>query len=578
MKKVIAIAFIVSFSFSAKAQIDFYHETFTHADTLRGSNTPQRAWWDVLRYDITVKPDYATKTIEGSVIIKYKSLKDGYYKMQIDLQDPLIIDSVISYNHFQQANAESVIGDSSIKKIGNAYIIKFGPYYPQTKFDNYLKIVYHGTPREAVRPPWDGGWIWTKDSLGRPWMTVACQGLGASAWYPCKDYQGDEPDNGASLTMIVPDTLMAVANGRMDFAKKNNDGTTTYKWEVKNPINNYDIIPYIGYYKNFSEIYKGEKGNLDVNYWALDYDVNRFKSHVQPEVRRMLKAFEYWMGPYPFYEDGYKIIEAPHLGMEHQSAIAYGNNFRNGYYFRKTKWIDLSASGWGFKWDFIVVHESGHEWFGNNITTKDIADMWVHEGFTNYSESLFTEYYYGKDAGDEYNYGLRKRITNKQPVIAHYGVNEEPDLDEYYKASNMLNTIRHSINDDDKFRTILRGLNKTFYHQTVTTNQIESYISQHAEFNYSKVFDQYLRTIQIPEFEFYFSADKKKIYYRWDSCVAGFNLPLALKNDYTQIKLYPNENWQSTIISTKQIDLFNVAEIDKKYYIYIKELKNKTLQ
>jgi len=572
MKKIIAFVSLLSFCIAANAQQDFYHETFTHADTLRGSVTPERAWWDVLRYDITVKPDYATKTIEGNVNIAYKVIKEGHYKMQLDLQEPLIIDSVISYTRFEQGRAENVINNDSIKKDGNTYIIAF-EYYPQTKFDNYLKIVYHGTPREAKNAPWDGGWIWTKDSLGRPWMTVACQGLGASAWYPCKDYQGDEPDDGGSLTVIVPDTLVCVGNGRLQYKKNNNDGTETYKWEVKDPINNYNIIPYIGKYVNFSEVYKGEKGNLDVNYWVLDYNLEKAKTHMQPDVERMLKAFEYWMGPYPFYEDGYKIVDAPHLGMEHQSAIAYGNSYRNGYFFRNKEMIDLSKTGWGFKWDFIIVHESGHEWFANNITTKDLADMWVHEGFTNYSETLFTEFYYGKEAGNEYNFGLRKNIRNKQPVIAHYGVNEEPDLDEYYKASNMLHTLRHSMGDDEKFRSILRGLNKTFYHQTVTTQQIENYISDHAEFNYSKVFDQYLRTTQIPQFEFYFSTDKKKVFYRWDSCIAGFNLPLVLKNDDAKIKIYPKQDWQSMNIAGNQMALFNPILIEKMYYFVAKELQ-----
>jgi hypothetical protein len=598
MKKIIAFGIFISLHFFANAQTDFYHEKFTHADTLRGSVTPERAWWDVLRYDITVKPDYATKTIVGANKIVFKSNKDyskeeimdnilrhpkDNIKMQIDLQEPLIIDSITSleYGLIASMKTGKLVGHDTLnkklpfEKIETVYYVTIAELkYCGTKFPiDSITIYYHGTPIEAKNPPWDGGWIWTKDSLGRPWMTVACQGLGASAWYPCKDHQSDEPDNGASLTVIVPDTLVCVGNGRLQYKKNNNDGTETYKWEVKDPINNYDIIPYIGKYVNFSEVYKGEKGNLDVNYWVLDYNLERAKTHIQPDVQRMLKAFEYWMGPYPFYEDGYKIVDAPHLGMEHQSAIAYGNSYRNGYFFRNKEMIDLSKTGWGFKWDFIIVHESGHEWFGNNITTKDLADMWVHEGFTNYSETLFTEFYYGKEAGDEYNFGLRKNIKNKQPLIAHYGVNEEPDLDEYYKGSNTIQTLRHSIDNDEKFRSILRGLNKTFYHQTVTSKQVENYISAHACFDYGKFFDQYLRTIQIPQFEFYFDNEKKKVFYRWDSCIASFSLPLVLKNDDAKIKINPTENWQSINISSNQIALFNPVLIEKMYYLKAMEIQ-----
>ena len=281
----------------------------------------------------------------------------------------------------------------------------------------------------------------------------------------------------------------------------------------------------------------------------------------------MLKAFEYWFGPYPFYEDGYKLVDAPHLGMEHQSAVAYGNGYQNGYHG-----IDLSGTGWGMKWDFIIVHESGHEWFANSITTKDIADMWVHEGFTNYSETLFIDYYYGKEAADEYNYGIRKRIQNDKPIIGPYGVNKEGSGDMYYKGGNMLHTIRHSMNDDAKFRSVLHGLNKIFYHKTVTTAEIESTFSQLAGFNYSKVFDQYLRTTQIPTFEYYFSNDSSTIHYRYDSCVAGFNLPIALHSDNTSIKIYPATEWKNSTVSKQQAALFTKEGIEKMYYLNAKEV------
>ncbi len=517
---------------------------FTHADTLRGTITPERAWWDVLRYDIEVKPDYINKTIEGIVGLTFRVIAMGKI-MQIDLQEPLQIDSVIletnNYNHHlvpPWEASETATKHQALKKIireGNVYHINIENSFPIKSYASLL-IFYHGKPREAVRPPWDGGWIFTKDSLGRPWMSVACQGLGASVWYPCKDIQSDEPDNGASLTITVPDTLIAVGNGRLKNKKINNDGTATYKWEVVNPINNYDIIPYIGKYANWNEVYKGEKGNLDCSFWVLDYNIEKAKPQFK-QVESMLKCFEYWMGPYPFYEDGYKLIQAPHLGMEHQSAVAYGNKFENGYLGN-----DLSGTGWGLKWDFIIVHESGHEWFGNNITTNDLADMWVHEGFTNYSETLYTTCQSGVEAGNEYCIGTRKRIRNDKPIIAHYGVNEEGSGDMYYKGGNMLHMIRQVINDDEKFRQIWRGLNKEFYHKTVTTKQIENYISEHAGVNFSKVFDQYLRTIKIPVLEY--KTNATSVSFRYLNCVHGFNLPIKInigKDEWIK----PTEEWKT---------------------------------
>ena len=440
---------------------------FTHADTLRGSNGPGREWWDVLKYDLHVKFDIEDSTISGWNVLSFKTLKKGKV-LQIDLQEPMIMDSIFVNLGYTRV----ALKKDAYSQQGNAYFINYNP----TKINsiNYLICYYHGKPRIAKNPPWDGGLIWKKDSLNNPWVTIACQGLGASVWYPCKDIQSDEPDS-AEMHITCPDTLMCVGNGRFRGKIVNGDGTATYDWAVVNPINNYCIIPYIGKYVHFGDIFKGEKGDLTMDYWVLDYNLERAKTHFT-DAPRMMKAFEYWFGPYPFYEDGYKLVDAPHLGMEHQSATAYGNGYRMGYHGR-----DLSGSGWGLRWDFIIVHESGHEWFANNITSKDIADMWIHEGFTNYSETLFTEYYYGKQAATAYVVGIRKNISNDIPVIGTYGVNKEGSGDMYYKGANMLHTIRQVINNDTLFRQILRGLNKTFYHQTVTTKQIEDVHQQAIE-------------------------------------------------------------------------------------------------
>ncbi|SEA60349.1 Peptidase family M1 [Arachidicoccus rhizosphaerae] len=541
--------------------LDGAPKAFTHQDTLRGTDGPARSWWNVTRYDISFQPDYTAKTIKGVTKIGFTvtAAKAHPDTMQIDLMRPLQIDSIIL------PDGSHITG---IRDDGNAHMVPVPKWQQGTT--SSLTIYYHGSPIEAVKPPWDGGFIWAKDSLGRPWMSVACQGMGASVWYPCKDYQGDEPDNGASLTSIVPDTLLAIGNGHLIAKTRYPDHLTGYTWQVKNPINNYDIIPYIGKYTFFDSSYQGEKGRLPVSFWALDYDIDKMRSHCEPDVFKMLKAFEYWFGPYPFYEDGYKLVQAPHLGMEHQSAIAYGNHFLMGYSGR-----DLSHTGIGLKFDFIVVHESGHEWFGNNITTKDIADMWVHESFTNYSETLFTEYYWGKAAGQQYVNGIRANIENDRPIQGHYGVNQEGSGDMYYKGANMINNIRNAINNDSLFRSILRGLNETFYHQTVTGRQIEQYINEKSNINFDKVFEQYLTTTQIPVFEIKFSSDNKSVQYRYSNCVAGFDMPMVLTStdQQTQISLHPTTAWQSAKLPTAAIaNLFNPIAIEYQYYLDCKEV------
>jgi len=529
------------------SQLLHKQEPFTHQDTLRGSLNAERTWWDVLRYDITVTPDYASKTISGNTIITFKILSAGK-TMQVDMQEPMNITAISLHSQPVTYTRE-----------GNVYHVNIGNT-PAMGSIQQLLIAFSGKPREAMRPPWDGGWIWKKDDTGNPWMSVACQGLGASVWYPCKDHQSDEPDSGASLTMIVPDTLVAVGNGRLMEKKNNGNGSSTYTWQVVNPINNYNIIPYIGKYVNFSETFNGENGKLDCSYWVLDYNLGKAKEQFK-QAPLMLKCFEHWFGPYPFYEDGYKLVESPHLGMEHQSAVAYGNKYANGYLGR-----DLSGSGWGLKWDFIIVHESGHEWFANSITSKDLADMWLHEGFTNYSETLFTDCQFGTEAGDDYVIGTRKNINNTATIIGPYGVNREGSGDMYYKGGNLLHTIRQVINDDEKFRAILRGLNKIFYHQTVTTQQVESYISKEAGIDFSKVFDQYLRTTQIPVFEY--KIENGQLWYRWSNCVKGFDLPVKVFEGIEHW-LKPTTEWQTQ----KNEGNFNEKDfrVDRNFYVNTKK-------
>jgi aminopeptidase N len=487
---------------------------FNRQDILRGSNGRGRDWWDVQQYTLSFNIDTAAKTISGSNTIQFKVLGKERDSMQIDLQAPMILDSVL------------LVDNSKINfsREGNVYWLDFS--FAQARPQEYYSITlfYHGKPRKAVKAPWDGGFIWAKDSLGNPWISVACQGLGASSWWPCKDDQGDEPDDGMKLRPTNLEELF-VLNGKSKVDTLHTEvlgmKETQYlfnPWEVKSPINTYNATFYLGDYVSLIDSYKGKKGILDIRYNPLRYNESRAKEHFK-QVKRMLEAFEYWFGPYPFYEDGYKIVEAPFLGMEHQSAIAYGNNYQMGY-----RGKDRSGTGVGLLFDFIIVHESGHEWFGNSITAADIADNWIHEGFTTYAEALFVEYWNGKEQSYAYTRGEWKNIANDRPVIGNYGVNDAGSGDKYDKGSALVHTIRLLMNNDEKFRAMLHKMNDTFYHKQINTKQMEDFIIGYSGLALQPIFNQYLRTTMIPELE---CVKKQRTFkFRFKNIVPGFELPL----------------------------------------------------
>jgi aminopeptidase N len=514
--------------------------SFTKDDTLRGAITPQRAWWDLTYYDLSLKVDPEQRFISGRNKVYFKVLDAGNPQMQIDLQPPMNLDSVLW-------GGKKI----SFSKAGlNAYFLDLRSLKLKPNQKESISVYFSGKPKVAVRAPWDGGFSWSKDKDGAPFVATSCQGLGASVWWPCKDHMYDEPDSMA-ISVTAPDNLFNVSNGMLVSECTDAQNFRTTNWKVKNPINNYGVNINIANYAHFSEIFNGEKGSLNCNYYVLNSNLEKAKKQFK-DAERTLKAFEHWFGPYPFYEDGYKLVEVPYLGMEHQSSVTYGNKFENGYLGR-----DLSGTGWGLKWDFIIVHESGHEWFANNITYKDIADMWIHESFTNYSETLFTEFYYGKTAGQDYVIGTRKNIQNDRPIIGIYNVNHEGSSDMYYKGGNMIHTIRHIINNDEKFRGILRGLNADFYHQTVTTAQIENYISQKAGMDFSKVFEQYLRNTSIPKLDI--KKEKKHIYYRYSNTIEGFKMPLKVIIDEKERFITPEQTWQK--VKGKKLS------VDRNFYI-----------
>lgn len=520
---------------------------FERQDTLMGSHSVERKWWDLTHYELHARFDPNKKTISGKNKTTYKVVSP-YQIMQIDLQAPMILDSVVQNNQrcfWKQKEDAYFILLTEQQNIGNLQDITF---------------YFHGSPKPAKLPPWQGGMIWQKDKNNYPWMSIACQGMAASVWFPNKDHMFDEPDS-VSMHITVPENLMTVAGGRLRSERTNNDTTKTYHWAVVNPINNYNIIPYIGKYVNIKDTFQGEGGILDINYWVLDYNKDRATEHFK-QTKSMLRCFESWFGKYPFYEDGYKLVESPHLGMDHQSAIAYGNKFKQGYLG-----TDLSGTGWGLKWDFIIVHESGHEWFGNNISAKDVADNWIHEGFTAYSENLYTEYLFGKVAGAEYVEGTRKAVINDKPIIGPYGVNKNGSGDMYYKAANMLHTIRQLVNDDLKWKAFLRDINRTFWHKTTDSQEIENYMSKYLGINLSNIFNQYLRTTEIPIIEIL--QDKKKLKFRWVNCITDFDMPLKIKSKNEVIKLLPTEKWQS--IKLKSADKIKLVS---SYYVDLNDISN----
>lgn len=538
----IILFFLISKGFSQNQQ-------FTKQDTLRGSITKERIWWDLQHYNLNFEVYPSTKTIKGSNTIQYKVLQQNQL-MQVDLQAPMQITRVTQNNE-----------ELLYSRDGNVYYITLKK--TQKIDENYtIKIDFKGMPKISNNPPWDDGFTWEKDENGNDFIATSCQGGGASIWWPCKDHMYDEPDKGINLSVTVPKDLTGVANGRLTDVKQNSNKTRTFTWQVVNPINNYGVNINIGDYVHFSEKYQGKKGTLDCDYYVLSYNLKKAKKQFK-EVPRTIAAFEHWYGPYPFYEDGYKLVEVPYLGMEHQSSVTYGNGYKNGYRGR-----DLSRTGWGLKFDFIIVHESGHEWFANNITNIDIADMWIHESFTNNSESLFLDYHFGTKASNEYVIGTRKNIRNDKPIIGHYNVNNSGSGDMYYKGSNMLHTLRQVVNDDEKWRAILTGLNTDFYHQTVNTKQIEDYISKKMNLNLTPFFTQYLRTTKIPVLEY--KIDNKRVLYRWRNTVKDFSIPIKVFANSNAHWITPTKKWKNLTLH-KNIESFLV---DENFYINLKKSLN----
>jgi aminopeptidase N len=520
-------------------------QNFTKEDTLRGAITPERAWWDLQHYDLDVEVNPKEKSISGTNTITYLVLKREK-TMQIELQEPMQIDKVVQ-------NGRQIY----FKRNGTIHLLKLKK--KQIGQEAKITIYFSGTPKEAVRAPWDGGFSWSKDSNGNDFIATSNQGIGSSVWWPNKDHPADEPDKGVDLSITAPSNLTAVGNGRL-LGTKDNGKTKTWDWQVKSPINNYGVNINIGDYVNFTETFEGLDGNLDMSYWVLKDNLEKAKDQFT-QAPMMMQAFEYWFGPYPFYQDSFKLVEVPYLGMEHQSSVTYGNKYQNGYLGR-----DLSGTGWGLRFDFIIIHEAGHEWFANSITNKDVADMWIHESFTAYSENLYLNYHYSDEASSEYLIGTRKLIQNDKPIIGQYNLNNEGSgTDMYYKGANILHTVRQLVNDDKKWRTILRGLNTEFRHKTVTSKQVEEYISTASELDLSGFWDQYLRTTSIPTFEY--QRDGQQLTFRYANCNDNFSMPLELIINGNKKWVTPTSEWR-----TADFKSLTNHEIRQDFYINTSEL------
>ncbi len=517
---------------------------FTRRDSLQGGLRFERTSYDVKRYDLNIIINPEEKSIKGFNDITFDVIS-ATQKIQIDLFDNMKVDSIV-----WNTKKLKYVRDN------DAVFIDF-PEKLVSKSNHKLKFYYSGNPKIARNAPWDGGFVFKKDSNGKDFIAVAVQGTGASLWYPVKDSQTDEPDNGASIKVAVPNGLMNVSNGRFLGSEDLKNGYTRWDWEVKNPINNYTITVNIADYVHIQD----KMPDLDLDYYVLRENEAKAREHFA-EVKPMMECFQSKFGRYPFWEDGYKLVETPYLGMEHQSAVAYGNKYKKGY-----MGFDLSGTGVGMFFDYITIHETGHEWFGNSITSMDIADMWIHEGFTTYSETVFIECIKGYDDAMKYINGQAKNVRNDRPIIGQYGVNNEGSGDMYYKGSLMLNTLRHIIADDTKWWKIIFDYSETFKKKIITTATVIDYFNKASGLNLTPVFNQYLNTNQVPHFVYKVNGDY--LYYSWENVNDDFNMPIDIGFDNKKIRLYPTLKEQK--IKLKKLNKRSFQIYDNQFFVKIKE-------
>lgn len=549
MSRIKKYALVIVLLVVAKVCSAQQYPAFTHADTLRGMLTPLRTCYDVTFYDLHLKIDVTSHFISGYNVIAYKVVND-FSKMQIDLFANLKIDSIIH-------------GSSSLKykRDGNAVFVNFTAKEIAGNRDS-IKVYYHGLPIIAARPPWQNGFVWQNDANGKPWVDVTSEGTGASLWYPCKDHLSDKPDS-ARMTFDVPTGLMCVSNGRLRYQKNLNNGFTRFCWFVSVPINTYDITVNIADYAHISDYYLSGNDTLTLDYYVLKYNAAKAAQYFQ-QVKLMMACYEKYFGKYPFYKDGYKLVETTYWGMEHQSCIAYGNNYDD--------------KKWGF--DFIIIHESAHEWWGNSVSCSDLADMWLHEAFATYAEALHMECTNDYKASLKYLKYQEFNIINKYPIIGPYNVNfqgTENDDDMYYKGAWMLHTFRHVLNNDSLFFGILHGIQQHFKYQSTNSDAVIDYINKLAGKDYTPFFNQYLKYPSPPVFDYTVKkkGDATILTYRWVTDVKDFAMPIKVTSSYavkkhitpfpadsdivkTYITITPTQDWQTIKLDNIKPEEFSV--------------------
>jgi aminopeptidase N len=543
-QSLLGCALFILFSCSSVAGPD----DFTRADSLRGGLTPFRTCYDIRFYHLDVRIDPSTKSVQGSNSLTFLT-NETFQTLQVDLFPNMNITKVA-------ANDGSVL---NFRREHGAVFVTFPR--PVRKGDvRTIRIEYGGQPVAAERPPWSGGFIWTTDGDGNPWIAVACQGTGASLWWPNKDHQADEPDS-MLISVTVPKDLIDVSNGRLRRVTRLPDGWSRFDWFVANPINNYNVTINIGRYEHFSDAYTRRGKTLTLDYYVLPANLERAKKQFA-QVKPMLDSFEKYFGDYPFEDDGFKLIETPYLGMEHQSAIAYGNQFLNGYAGTAQSAVG-PASKEGLLFDFIIIHEAAHEWWGNSVTSKDIADMWIHESFGAYAEALYVEDQWGREAGLDYVNAKKAGVQNTEPVIGVYGVNNGGSRDMYNKGQLILNTLRSVVDNDDLWFSVIKGLATDFRHQTVTAEDVFGYTNAKTGRDLTPVFDQYFRRPDIPQLDVYIvrKGTDVTMQYRWIASVKEFNMPVKVTTaPGTYEVISPTTAWQTMTLGDLDPRDFRMAD------------------
>jgi len=533
---------------SCEAQpVNSEKKIYTRADTLRGALRAERTCYDVIFYDLNVKVIPEKKAIEGSNKIIYK-VKNDFKTLQIDL--------------FRNMEIERIVSGSTSLKFRREYDAVFVEF-PDNQVKGTLgeiEVFYYGKPIAAANPPWDGGFVWRTDDNDKDWIGVACEGIGASLWWPNKDHLSDEPDS-MRIRCAVPNDLIAVANGNLEKAEDLDDGFRRFDWLVSYPINNYNVSLNIGDYINIHDKYTAADGEqLDLDYYVLSYNRDRASKHFSKNVPEMLACFEQYFGKYPFWRDGYALVETPYLGMEHQSAIAYGNDYQNGYNGRKMA---------GLEFDNLLIHETGHEYFGNSVSTHDHAELWIHEGFTVYMDALYVECKFGYESALDFYKAGRNTIRNAVPMVGPLNINYQDwdDSDIYYKGAWMLHTLRNMIEDDEKWFALLRSFYEKNQISVIDSQVFIDHVNEKTGENYTLFFEQYLYHARIPELQYELKKCGKnlEVKYRLQANVEGLEMPLKIgeKDNYTNINA--TSEWQT--IKLKRIEQSDFRIANELFYV-----------